>query len=57
MEISTDTSKILVNCILSQGHPPIHIRTEVLEEVDQFKYLESTQTNDGTSLKDVKVRL
>ena len=27
------------------------------EEVDQFKYLGSTQTKDGTSLKEVKIRL
>ena len=30
---------------------------KVLEEVDQFRYLGSTQTKDGTSLKEVKIRL
>ena len=27
------------------------------EEVDQFKYLGSTRTEDGTSVKEVKIRL
>ena len=26
-------------------------------EVDQFKYLGSTQTKDGTSVKEIKIRL
>ena len=30
---------------------------ETLEEVDQFKYLESTKAKDGTSVKEVKIRL
>ena len=30
---------------------------KTLEEVDQFKYLESTQTKDGTLIKEVKIRL
>ena len=30
---------------------------QTLEEVDQFKYLGSTQTKDGTSVKEVKIRL
>ena len=29
----------------------------MLEEVDHFKYLGSTQIKDGTSLKEVKIRL
>ena len=29
----------------------------MFEEVDQFKYLDSPQTKDGTSLKEVKIRL
>ena len=33
----------------------MNVRT--LEEVDQFKYIGSTQTEDGTSIKEVKVRL
>ena len=30
---------------------------KVLKEVDQFKYLGSTQTKDGTSLREVKITL
>ena len=30
---------------------------KMLEEVDQFKYLGSTQIKDGTSIKIVKIRL
>ena len=30
---------------------------KTLEEVDQFKYLGSTQTKDGKSIKEVKIRL
>ena len=30
---------------------------KVLEETDQFRYVGSTQTKDGTSLKEVKIRL
>ena len=29
----------------------------MLEEVDQFKYVRSTETKDGTSIKEVKIRL
>ena len=34
-----------------------HINGKVLQEVDQFKYLGSTQTKDGTSIKEVMIRL
>ena len=30
---------------------------KILEEVDQFKYLESKRTKDGTSIKEVNARL
>ena len=30
---------------------------KALDEVDQFKYLRSTQTKDGISIKEVKIRL
>ena len=30
---------------------------KTLEEMDQFKYLGSTQTKDRTSIKEVKIRL
>ena len=33
------------------------VQGQTLEEVDQFKYLGSTQTKDGTSVKEVKIRL
>ena len=43
----------------SQSHVSTNIRMngKMLEEVDQFKYFGSTQTKDGTSLKEVKIRL
>ena len=30
---------------------------KTLEKADQFKYLGSTQTKDGTAVKEVKIRL
>ena len=48
MEISADKSKILVNSI----NPGKSTR-----KLDQFKYLADTQTKDGTSIKEVKIRL
>ena len=35
----------------------IRINRKVLEEVNQFRYLGSTQSKDGTSLKEVKTTL
>ena len=52
MEISSDKSKILVNSI--KPRPSTNIQ---VGEVDQFKYLGSTQTKDGISVKEVKIRL
>ena len=38
-------------------HLPTRMNGKVPEEVDQFKYLKSTQTKDGTSIKEVMIRL
>ena len=55
-EISSDKSKILVNSIKPTPSTNTWIK-KMLEEVDQFKYLGSTQTKDGASIKEVKIRL
>ena len=49
-------SKILVN---NWPKPSTNILMggKVLEEVDRFEYLRSTQTKDGTSLKEAKIIL
>jgi len=57
MEISSEKSKILVNSIKPRPSTNIQMNGQTLEEVDQFKYLGSTQTKDGTSVKEVKIRL
>ena len=57
MEISSDKSKILVNSIKPRSSANIWMNGKTLEEVDQFKYLGSTQTKDGTSIKEEKIRL
>ena len=57
MEISSDKSKILVNSINPRPSTNIQINGQTLEEVDQFKYIGSTQTKDGTSVEEVKIRL
>ena len=33
------------------------MNVKTLEEVDQFEFMESTQTTDGTSLKEIEIRL
>ena len=55
MEISSDESKILV--VKPRPSTNIRMNGKTLEEVDQFKYLGSTQTKDGTSIKEVNIRL
>ena len=55
--ISSDKIKILVNSIKPTPSTNIQINGQTLEEVDQFKYLGSTQTKDGSSVKEVKIRL
>ena len=57
MEISSDKSKILVNSIKPRPSANIQMNEQTLEEVDQLKYLGSTQTKDGNSVKEVKIRL
>ena len=57
MEIGSDKSKVLVNNIKSRPCTNIQMNGHTLEEVDQFTYLGSTQTKDGASVKEVKIRL
>ena len=57
MEISTDKSKLLSNSIKPRPSTNIWMSGKTLEEVDQFKYLGSTQAENGTSMKEVKIRL
>ena len=57
MEISSDKCKILANSIKPRPTTNIWINGKTLEEVDQFKYLGSTQTTDVTLIKEVKIRL
>ena len=57
MEISSDKGKILVTSIKRRLSTNIRMNRKVLEEVDQFKYLVSAQTKDGTSKKEANVRL
>ena len=56
MEISYDNSKILVNSIKPRPSTNVQMNGQTLEEVDQFKYVGSTQTKDGTSVKEEKTR-
>ena len=51
MEISSEKSKILVNSIKPRPSTNIQMNRQTLEEADQFKYLGSTQTKDGTSVQ------
>ena len=55
MEIGSDER--LVNSIKPRPSTNVRMNGKVLEEVDQFKYLGSTQTNDRASLKEVTIRL
>ena len=56
MEISTEKSKIMVNSINCDS-ADIHMNGEMLEEVNQFKYLGSILTKDGASKTEVKARI
>ena len=56
MEISSEKSKILVNSIKPRPSTNLQMNGQTLEEVDQFKYLGSTQTKEGTSRKEVKIQ-
>ena len=53
MEIGSKKSKILVNSIKPRPYTNI---TDKRSEVDQFK-TSSTQAKDGTSVKEIKIRL
>ena len=57
LEISSDKSKIVINNIKPRPSTNVWMNGKPLEEVDQFQYLGSTQTNDGISIKEVKIRL
>ena len=57
MEISFDKSKIIVNSIKPRPPTNIQMNGQTVEEVDPFKYEGSTQTKDGISVKEVKIRL
>ena len=57
MEISSEKSKILVNSIKPKPSTNVGMNRKTLEEVDQFKYLGSTQTKHGTLIKEVKIRM
>ena len=57
MEISFDKNKILVNSINPRPSSNIQMNGQMLEEMEQFKYLGSSQTKDGTSVTEVKIRL
>ena len=57
MEITSDKSKIHINSIKPRPPTNMQMNRQTLEEVDQFKYLGSAQTKDGTSVKEVKTRL
>ena len=54
--VESDKSKILVNSIKSRQSTNIQMNGRTLEEVGQFKYLCSTQTKDGTSITETKIR-
>ena len=56
MEISTEKSKVMINSV-NDIHANIIMNGEKLEEVSQFKYLGATLTKDGTSTKEVKIRI
>ena len=46
-----------VDAITPRPSTNIWMNGNVTQEVDHFKYLRSPQTNDGKSLKEVKIRL
>lgn len=54
MEVSSEKSKILVNNLPQTN---IMLNGQRLEEVENFKYLGSTVTKDGSSTKEIKTRL
>lgn len=57
MEVSSEKSKILVNSRTHQTPTNIRMNGQRLEEVDNFKYLGSSLSKDGSSSIEVKGRL
>ena len=57
MEINIETTKTMVSGGSGSEHLDICIHGSHLEQVTQFTYLGSIQTEDGTSLKEVKTRI
>ena len=57
MEISTEKSKILVNRTTPTTPINIKMSGKTLEEVETFKYLGAVITKEGTTTKEVKIRL
>ena len=57
MEISWSKSKSHIDSIKPRPSTKIWMNGKTLEEVDQFKYFGPTQMKDGTSTKEVKIRL
>lgn len=57
MEVSSEKSKILVNSHTDQEPTNITLNGQKLEEVDNFKYLGSTLSKDGSSILEVKARI
>ena len=56
MEISTGKSKILVNSV-KDATGNITMSGDQLEEVNEFKYLGATLSKDGTSDKEIRIRI
>ena len=57
METSFARSKIILSSIKPRQSVDIHMNGQKLEEVEQFKYLFSTPSKDGASVKEVNIRL
>ena len=58
MEFGSKKSKILVKSIKPRPSTKIiWMNGKALEDVNQFKYSGSTEAIDGTSIKEVKIRL
>ena len=58
IEIGSDKSTILVNSNKPRpSSADIRMNGKTLEKVNYFKCLRSTKTEDGTSIKEVKIRL
>ena len=57
MEVSSEKSKVLVNSTNQNTPIDITMDGQNLEEVDSFKYIGSTLSKDGTSTKEIKIRI